>query len=271
MASRIALIIVCFIIATLTGCQSCQHNACNLALAPYEESHATSAQRNRLHVFLFNGREPSSLGGMLELREKLNNAGYAKVHYGELYHSASLENEIIRLAQDDENNRFLIVSYAFSKDVSSRIANRCIENGIRVRGVIEIAPMTINNKSDATHCELTKITSTLHQEIAPASTNVFIIPNSSSWNLPSHPETGKIVINECSRISKEIVVDEIYQTRSYSLLENPAPLPTIIGNDTGSKTYDLNKNILPVPTPGKSLPTGRLTTNSKQELETRSP
>jgi hypothetical protein len=100
-------------LASQTGCLSCMH-----PVEPPEPHYADGCQtvpvacRNHVHVFFMNGLDPVNYGNLTGLRDYVQELGFGKTYYGQLFHAGWFEKEIRHIHQDDPDARVVLIGFS---------------------------------------------------------------------------------------------------------------------------------------------------------------
>jgi hypothetical protein len=88
--------------------------------------------RDHVHVFLMNGLDPVNYGNLTGLRDYIQELGFCKVYYGQLYHSRRFTTEIRKIAQEDPQAHFALVGFSLGANGVLDIAEAVKPAGIHI-------------------------------------------------------------------------------------------------------------------------------------------
>src|SRR5262249_14970241 len=90
------------------------------------------ACRGHVHVFLMNGLDPMNYGNLIGLRDYLQELGFCKTYYGQLYHLWWFESEIRRLHTEDADAHFALIGFSLGSNVVYEIARAVERYGVHI-------------------------------------------------------------------------------------------------------------------------------------------
>lgn len=133
-------------LATGQGCLSFVHS---LDLPPKEQitqgELIPAPSRNRVHIFLIHGMDPFDLANLNGLTEYIQQLGYTKTHYGQLFHFWEFKNEMRRIHKQDPQARFVLIGFSFGANTVRELANAVRDDGIVIDLLIYLGGNTLEN------------------------------------------------------------------------------------------------------------------------------
>ena len=210
----------------LAGCATCNHKACAVSLCPPSAPDTCAAQRNRVHVFLVGGADVFDDGGLRELRDVVNAAGFSQVYYGQIQHCGWFEREARRIACDDPEARFVFVGYGVGAGNAVRLA---AGRPGHVDGLVLLDPAGVpecgctaagapvhvigserwTKKADLTGCDVVRLPGVCHFALA----------------------TDPLTVEKTLELLREAVArvpDDAIAPLVMPMIDDPAPLPAVI-------------------------------------------
>lgn len=201
-------------LGTGQGCLSFVHS---LDLPPKEQIMAGEAIpapcRNHVHIFIIHGMDPLDLANLAGLTEYIQQLGYIKTHYGQLYHLWEFKKEIRRVHKDDPQARFVLIGFSFGANMVREMANAVKDDGIIIDLLVYLGGNTLKNEE--------------HDQPANAARIVNILASGCVWNgawmdraenihetdvyhfgTPSHPETLRVLGEELAVAASHVQVVE---------------------------------------------------------------
>jgi hypothetical protein len=195
-------------------------------------------QRDRVHVFVFNGNDPVALGDLTGLRDQLNACGYLKVNYGQLFHGGTFEAEARAVRCADPDARFVVVGYSFGAGTAEGMASRLAASGVPIDGLVEIAPVYLPwSASPVPVAGVARRVVVTPARIDPEvafGAEVVRVPGTGHFSVPTHPATARAVLDLLDAAAARVPVDP-EPPLSLPLIDDPAPIPWV-AEPTGKPT-----------------------------------
>jgi hypothetical protein len=73
--------------------------------------HLEKYQRDRVYVFFVNGIDPVNYGNLTGIRDYVQDLGFHKTYYGQLYHVSYFANEIRTIHKQEPDAHFVLVGF----------------------------------------------------------------------------------------------------------------------------------------------------------------
>jgi hypothetical protein len=234
------------------GCTTCRYHACEPALRhePCEED--PILPKHKTYAVLVNGGDVLGFGKFAKMQHRLNEAGFAMVYYGQVYHGGMIERELRDVFGRDADTRFVIVGYGEGAAVAESLASRLTAGGLPVDAVVHLAPVrtsvSVSSPSSVKRLVFYPEGATTIGSVPDADGTV--LPGIGHYDVPLHPVVVSAVLNLMRDSAGRVPVNN--ETPTYMpILDDPAPIPAVIMELAPTETVP--------PAPRKKLPTADLT------------
>jgi hypothetical protein len=101
--------------------------------------------RNHVHIFLIHGMDPLDLANMAGLTEYVQQLGYIKTHYGQLYHLWEFKKELRQVHECDPEARFVLIGFSFGANMVRELANAVKDEGVVIDLLVYLGGNTLEN------------------------------------------------------------------------------------------------------------------------------
>ena len=193
-----------------SGCVTCCHKAAKTTLEVGPACDVPLCDRQHVYVVMVNGATPAMPCGLEGLRDKLAEAGFAKVYCGQLYHALWFEWEMARVHECDPAARFVLVGYDFGGPVAAGMARAALAKGIPVDAVFLLDPVgKVQMGGCATRTILVR--SGACPEASPHTESV-AAAGANHFTLPTHPQTVASVCGVLKEVAVRVEHAEGYTT-----------------------------------------------------------
>jgi hypothetical protein len=152
---RSLLLLAALSLATGPGCLSFVHSLDFPTSEQIAKGESLPAPcRNHVHVFLIHGMDPLDLANLYGLTEYIQQLGYIKTHYGQLYHLWEFKKEIRQIHERDPQARFVLIGFSFGANTARELANAVKDDGILIDLLIYLGGNTLENTppNQPEHC-----------------------------------------------------------------------------------------------------------------------
>ncbi len=176
--------------------------------------------RDHVYVFLVHGMDPFDWANLTGLRDYVQELGFHKTYYGQLYHTLKFGKEIRRIHAEDPSARFVLVGFSFGANMVRYLANSARDDHIPIDLLVYFGGNTLKNEE--------------YDQPDNAARVVNILASGAIWNgawmdraenvhetdvwhfgSPSHPYSLRLLARELAVVASHVeVVDD-----------GPAPLP----------------------------------------------
>ncbi|HTU18430.1 MAG TPA: hypothetical protein VMG10_10255 [Gemmataceae bacterium] len=227
-------------LATGQGCLSFVHSLDFPPMEQIEQGEMIPApSRNHVHVFLIHGMDPLDLANLNGLTEYIQQLGYLKTHYGQLYHLWEFKKEMRRVHEQDPQARFVLIGFSFGANMARELANAVKENGIGIDLLIYLGGNTLENTPETQPDHVAHIVNILAAGCIWNGTQMDRAENlhfTNVWHFgsPTHPRTRELLARELAVVAARVP----YVQKAPPLppeVENEIPLPRRLPPDQAQK------------------------------------
>ena len=206
--SVFALAALC--LATGQGCLSFVHS---LDLPPkdqIEQGELIPAPcRNHVHIFLIHGMDPLDLANLNGLTEYIQQLGYIKTHYGQLYHLWEFKKEMRRIHEQDPQARFVLIGFSFGANMVRELANAVKENAILIDLLVYLGGNTLENNQETQPDHVLHVVNILAAGCIWNGTTMDRADNihhTNVWHFgsPTHPKTRALLAREFAVVAARV-------------------------------------------------------------------
>ncbi len=103
--------------------------------------------REHVYVFLVHGMDPFDWANLTGLRDYVQELGFHKTYYGQLYHTWTFEKEIRRIHAEDPSARFVLIGFSFGANVVRYLANSAGADHIPIDLLVYFGGNTLKNET----------------------------------------------------------------------------------------------------------------------------
>src|SRR5262249_8365732 len=133
-------------VMNLSGCLCYLHPIPPAPLAYTQACHvAPKCARDHVYVFFVHGMDPFDYANMTGVRDYVQELGFHKTYYGQLYHTAHFEREIRRIHNEDPDAHFVLLGFRFGTNMVRSIAQAVKEDGIHIDLLVYCGANTLHN------------------------------------------------------------------------------------------------------------------------------
>jgi hypothetical protein len=101
--------------------------------------------RDHVYVFLIHGMDPLDYANLTGVRDYLQELGFQKTYYGQLYHTPHFDYEIHRIHQEDPQARFVLIGFSFGANMVRDLAQSMNKDGIPLDLLVYLGGNTLHN------------------------------------------------------------------------------------------------------------------------------
>jgi hypothetical protein len=223
---RAAFWLAALCLTTGPGCLSFVHS---LDFPPYEQvvqGDAIPAPcRSHVHVFLIHGMDPLDLANLNGLTEYIQQLGYIKTHYGQLYHLWEFKKELRQVHEQDPQARFVLIGFSFGANFVRELANAVKEEGILIDLLVYLGGNTLENTppNQPEHCmHIINILAAgcIWNGCTMDRADNYHFTNVWHFGSPTHPRTREILARELAAVAARV-----------PYVDTTPPLPPEIENE----------------------------------------
>ncbi|MGH7174361.1 MAG: hypothetical protein ACRELF_07600 [Gemmataceae bacterium] len=197
----------------LAAGQGCLNFVHSLDLPPKEQmaqgEMIPAPSRHHVHIFLIHGLDPLDLANLDGLTEYIQQLGYLKTHYGQLYHSWEFKKEMRGIHERDPQARFVLIGFSFGANMARDLANAVKENGIAIDLLIYLGGNTLENNQETQPDHVVHIVNILALGCIWNGTTMDRANNIHYTNVlhfgsPTHPQTRELLARELAVVAARV-------------------------------------------------------------------
>jgi pimeloyl-ACP methyl ester carboxylesterase len=101
--------------------------------------------RDHVHVFFIHGMDPLNFANLTGVRDYVQELGFNKIYYGQMYHAGRFAREVKRVSQQDPQARFVLVGFSFGANFARDVANDVGKENIPIDLLVYFGGNTLKN------------------------------------------------------------------------------------------------------------------------------
>lgn len=248
--NRVAAYLALLLTAGSLGCVSTRYEANYELLQPCPSTEIPPWQRQKVHLFLMNGRNVLENGGFLGLRDQLAVAGYPKVYTAQRPDREWYRYEMRRVVRDDPNARLILASYGASADIVSALAFEAARDGLPVDAVVFLDAVGIGGNLAETLPYHTVVVRSHNWRGSPAlSVREHVqVQGYGHFSLPHCPATPELLLRLMSQSATLVPEETLDHLPRLPLRDKPEPTPRPNPVVTDTPGWDFLGGTGPFPT-----------------------
>jgi hypothetical protein len=197
-------------LATGQGCLGFVHS---LDFPPQEQvaqgEMVPAPSRNHVHIFLIHGMDPLDLANLNGLTEYVQQLGYIKTHYGQVYHFWEFKKEMRRIHQQDPQARFVLIGFSFGANTVRELANAVRDDGILIDLLVYLGGNTLENTPQTQPDHVIHVVNILAAGCIWNGTQMDRADNihyTNVWHFgsPTHPRTRELLARELAVVAGRV-------------------------------------------------------------------
>jgi hypothetical protein len=164
--------------------------------------------------------DPLDYANMEGVRDYVQELGFRKTYFGQVYHAWKFEKEMHRIHVEDPDARFVLIGFSFGANMVRSLANSARDDGIPIDLLVYFGGNTLKNEA--------------YDQPENAARVVNILASGAVWNgawmdraenihetdvyhfgSPSHPYSVELLTRELAEVASHVAVVE----------DGPPPLP----------------------------------------------
>jgi hypothetical protein len=222
-----------------SGCLCYLHPIAPAPLAYTQACHvAPKCARDHVYVFFVHGMDPFDYANMTGVRDYVQELGFHKTFYGQLYHTPHFEREIRRIHHEDPDAHFVLLGFSFGTNMVRSIAQAVKEDGIHIDLLVYCGGNTLHDTERDQPSNAGRILNILawgfiwNGDTMSQAENINV---TDVWHFgsPSHPTTLEWLARELAVVSAAVPVVE-------------PPDPGVPAGPAGSETPEMAPTPRPV-------------------------
>ncbi len=101
--------------------------------------------RDNVYIFIIHGLDPCDLANLNGVRRYINDLGFRKVYYGQLYHAGFFDKELHRIHAERPDARFVLIGFSYGANAVRDIATSAGSEGIPIDLLVYLGGNTLTN------------------------------------------------------------------------------------------------------------------------------
>jgi hypothetical protein len=232
--------------SSLSGCLCYLHPIPAAPLAYTQACHvAPKCARDHVYVFFVHGMDPFDYANMTGVRDYVQQLGFHKTFYGQLYHTAHFEREIRRIHHEDPDAHFVLLGFSFGTNMVRSIAQEVKEDGIHIDLLVYCGANTLHNTERDQPDNAGRILNILawgfiwNGDTMSKAENINV-PDVWHFGSPSHPKTLEWLARELAVVAATVPAVEPLEPAGPALPGGPsdremAPAPRPVTPETAAR------------------------------------
>jgi hypothetical protein len=176
--------------------------------------------RDHVYIFIVHGMDPCDWANLAGLCNYVQELGFHKTYYGQMYHTWKFDKEIRRIHAEDPSARFVLVGFSFGANMVRYLANSARTDGIPIDLLVYFGGNTLKNEAYDQPNNVCRIINILASGCIwngawmDRAENIYE-PDRWHFGTPSHPHSVDLLTHELAVVAGHVQVVE----------EGPAPPP----------------------------------------------
>lgn len=168
--------------------------------------------KNKVYVYLLNGNDPLNTGNLLGVRDYLQARGFIKTTYGQQFHGPWFVDDIASIHEADPTAHFILVGFSAAAGPVNQMARRLGEKGISIDCLIYLDGVFLLRPEEYYKPDNVKRFVSVHSQgwLVHGSDHEgaqnFEIENTGHFDIPSHPRTLQVVMEEVTKVACQVPV-----------------------------------------------------------------
>jgi pimeloyl-ACP methyl ester carboxylesterase len=164
--------------------------------------------RNHVHIFLLHGLDPLDLANLSGLTTYIQQLGYSKTYYGQVYHLWEFKNTMRRIHKQEPQARFVLIGFSLGAIMARELANADKADGIGIDLLVYLGGFTLANSPRTQPENVARLASILTEGcIRDARIDrADNIRYSDVWHFgtPTHSRTRELLSRELAAAARKI-------------------------------------------------------------------
>jgi hypothetical protein len=217
--------------------------------------------RDHVYIFFVHGMDPLDMANLTGLRDHVQDLGFHKTYYGQLYHGPLFDREIRRIHEEDPEARFVLVGFSFGANVVRTLAQSVRGDGIPIDLLVYLGGNTLKNVPYDQPDNVIHLVNILASGFIWNGDNMEAAENISEpdvWHFgsPTHQGTRETLARELAEVVSHVPVEEPADVPATSPEAAPTPRPVTPAPAGPRDEWDFLKPVSrlrqPPPVPGSS-------------------
>jgi hypothetical protein len=165
--------------------------------------------RDHVYIFLVHGMDPLDYANLTGLRNYLQELGFHKTYYGQLYHTAYFDREISKVHQEDPEARFVLIGFSFGANMVRTLAQSARTQGIPIDLLVYLGGNTLKNvpRDQPENCgriiNILASGAIWHGDTMEAAQNISV-PDVWHFGSPTHRATLEALARELAQVAAAV-------------------------------------------------------------------
>jgi hypothetical protein len=167
--------------------------------------------RDHVYVFFVHGMDPADCANLAGVRDYVQELGFHKTYYGQLYHTNQFKGLVREIRQQDCEARFVLVGFSFGANMVRNIAQAAKDEGIRIDLLVYLGGNTLKDEPRDQPENVVRMVNILAQgciwngDTMSRAENVQVL---GRWHFgsPTHPFTLQVLAQDLAEIASEVPV-----------------------------------------------------------------
>jgi len=226
-----ALFLAALGLGSSSGCLSFVHS---LDFPPHQQllpaEMIPAACRNHVHLFIIHGMDPLDLANLAGLTEYIQQLGYIKTHYGQLYHLGEFKKELRKVHEQDPESRFVLIGFSFGANMVKHLANAVKDEPITIDLLVYLGGNTLENTPETQPDHVVHVVNILATGCIWNGCTMDRADNihyTNVWHFgsPTHPQTLELLSHELAVVAARVpFIDKPPPPTQYEEAPRPRPL-----------------------------------------------
>jgi hypothetical protein len=131
---------------TFAGCLCYLHPVPLPPLAYTQACHVVpKCARDHVYIFFIHGMDPLDYANLTGVRDYVQQLGFHKTYYGQMYHTPYFDHEIRRIHREDPEAHFVLLGFSFGTNFARSIVQSVKDEGIHIDLLVYCGANTLHN------------------------------------------------------------------------------------------------------------------------------
>ena len=167
--------------------------------------------RNHVYIFLICGQGPLDLGNMGGIRESLISLGYIKTYCGECCYSRYYKDEIIRLHDEDESARFVVMGYGLGANTAAELTDAVQADGATIDLLVYCGGIAISDEPKNRPSNAQRVVHLLSGGVDSVGSPLegadnILLTDATHFGTATHPYTMELLVRELTEVASRVSV-----------------------------------------------------------------
>ncbi len=165
--------------------------------------------RDHVHIIFVHGMDPFDCANLAGVRDYVQQLGFHKTYYGQLYHSHHFESELRRIHEEDPDARFVLIGFSFGANMARDLAQSAKKNGITIDLLVYLGGNTLKNVPRDRPENVGRVINILangriwNGDTLEQAENIQV-PDVWHFGSPTHPYTLEVLARELAMVASAV-------------------------------------------------------------------